>query len=163
MDLGGRTPLEGRLERRRKLLARTLDALNGAVIVVEGKHDTDALRRIGVKGRIVALNGRVKGVCEKVEEAREAREKVGEVGGVGGAGADAEKADSVVVLTDSDAAGEELAVRVAEELEGCNLKPEMQARRDLRYALGVKRIEEIEGKMMEFEEKLRKAKIAKGD
>jgi len=126
-----RTPEGGKLERKAKLLARVLAHLDDSVVIVEGKKDAEALREIGVKGKVLLASGRVKGICEKIS------------------------AEEAVVLTDNDEAGKELAEILRDELEACNIRADLQARRDLHYVLGLNTVEEIPGKMREFEEKLR--------
>lgn len=126
-----RTPAQGKLERKARLLARVLAKLDESVVIVEGKKDAEALRELGVKGTIVLASGRVKGICTKIN------------------------AEEAVVLTDNDKAGKELAGLVRDELEACNIRADLQARRDLHYVLGLNTVEEMPRKMKEFREKLR--------
>ena len=135
-----RSPEQGRLERKEKLLARVLAKLDETVVIVEGKKDVRALRSIGVKGALVEASGRVKGICPRLEEAAR------EVGLPG---------DEAAVLTDADEAGEELAARLVGELEANDMRPDMQVRRDLKFVLGFRTVEEIPRKLEEFREKLR--------
>ena len=97
-----RSPEQGRLERKERLLARVLAKLDESVVIVEGKKDVRTLRSIGVKGMPVEASGRVRGICSRIEAAAR------------GAGL---QADEAVVLTDTDAAGEELSAMLVGELE----------------------------------------------
>jgi len=126
-----RSPEQGRLERKAKLLERVLRKLDGEVVIVEGKRDAMALRRIGVKGRLLEASGRVEGICLRIG------------------------ADSAIVLTDNDEAGDELAGMLVGEMEGCGVTPDLQARRDLKYVLGFRTVEEIPRKLEEFRERQR--------
>ncbi|VVC03311.1 Uncharacterised protein [Candidatus Burarchaeum australiense] len=142
-----KSPEQGRLERKEKLLARLLEKLDESVVIVEGKKDVRALRNIGVKGRLVEASGRVKGICSRL---RGSGGREGDA--ASGPGTDVE---SAVILTDNDEAGRELAEMLASELEGCGVKPDLQTRRDLRYVLGFMCVEEVPRKLEEFREKVR--------
>ncbi|MFA6035700.1 MAG: toprim domain-containing protein [Candidatus Micrarchaeia archaeon] len=131
MFVRGHSPEQGKIAQKAKLLARVLKTLDSSVVIVEGKKDEAALQEIGVKGRILQASGRVRGICEKV------------------------KADEAVILTDNDLAGKELAELVRDELEACNIRVDLQVRRDLRHVLGARTVEEVPRKLKEFEEKLR--------
>jgi len=131
MDMHARSPEQGRLERKRKLLERVLRKLDKSVVIVEGKKDSRALRALGVKGRILEASGKVRGICSRFD------------------------AGSAVILTDVDEAGDELAEMLVGELEGCGVKPDLQPRRDLRYVLGFRTVEGIPRKLDEFREKVR--------
>jgi len=134
--LRARSPERGRLERKRKLLARLMKKLDEAVVIVEGKRDARALREVGVKGRILLASGRMKGICGRVNDV-----------------------DEVMILTDNDEAGRELAELLRDELESCGIRPDVQVRRDLRYVLGIRTVEEMPRKLMEFERKLKEAEV----
>jgi 5S rRNA maturation endonuclease (ribonuclease M5) len=136
IDMRARSPEQGRLERKEKLLARVLAKLDESVVIVEGKKDVRALRSVGVKGRLVEASGRVKGIVCRLSDA-----------------------DEVIVLTDADEAGEELASMLVGELEANGVRPDMQVRRDLRFVLGFRTVEEIPRKLEEFREKLREKRI----
>ncbi|MDO8340117.1 MAG: toprim domain-containing protein [Candidatus Burarchaeum sp.] len=144
--LRARNPEQGRLERKEKLLGRVLAKLDESVVIVEGKKDVWALRNIGVKGKLMEASGRVKGICPRL--------------GVAACEAGL-NADEVVVLTDADGAGEELAAMLVGELDANGVKPNLQVRRDLRFVLGFRTVEEIPRKLEEFREKVRGKRIEK--
>jgi 5S rRNA maturation endonuclease (ribonuclease M5) len=123
-----------KLQRKQKFLNRVLKELEetGAPILVEGKRDRAALERIGVKNRIFLINMRPDELCERV----------------------AKVADEAVILTDFDEAGEKLCKRIEEALYSCNVLPNTEVRRKLRYLLGVYNFEEIERRMEEFKKKI---------
>jgi 5S rRNA maturation endonuclease (ribonuclease M5) len=123
-----------RLQRKDKLLKRVLKELeeSGKPILVEGKRDREALERIGVGNRIFLINMRPDELCERV----------------------AKTADEAVVLTDFDEAGEKLCKRIEEALYSCNVLPNTEVRRKLRYLLGVYNFEEIDRRMEEFKKKI---------
>jgi len=123
-----------RLQRKQKFLKRTLRELreSGAVILVEGKRDREALKRIGVKNRIFLINMSPDRLCERVSRT----------------------ADEAVILTDFDAAGERLCKRVEEALRSYSVLPNTEMRRKFRYLLGIYNFEEIDRKLEEFEKKV---------
>ncbi|MEW6328614.1 MAG: toprim domain-containing protein [Candidatus Micrarchaeota archaeon] len=133
-----RSLLEQELKNKLKLLRRTLREIgeSRAVVLVEGKKDREALERIGVKNNIVLVGMGARAACEKI------------------AGA-----DEAVVLADFDERGEEIAREVEEALWACNIRPNLEHRRRLRYILGVRNFEEIGGKLEEFEKKCKENKI----
>jgi 5S rRNA maturation endonuclease (ribonuclease M5) len=126
------SPERAALERKAKLLARVLKSLDSSVVIVEGKKDARALRSVGVCGKIVEASGKVRGICSRIAPETAA-----------------------IILTDNDEPGKELAGLVKDELEGCGISADLQVRRDLRFVLGHRTVEEMPRKMKEFEEKLR--------
>ncbi|RLG19973.1 hypothetical protein DRN67_01180, partial [Candidatus Micrarchaeota archaeon] len=130
-----RNPEQRKLERKRRLLERALRELDQSVVIVEGKKDLRALREIGVKGKVVLASGRMEGICSRVDAGR------------------------ATILTDKDGAGDELAEMLVGELEGCGVEPDLQLRRNLKYVLGFRTVEEIPRKLEEFRKKLIGRKI----
>jgi len=80
-----------------------------AIIFVEGKKDEAAIAPYA-RGTIIQVSGRVRGACERAAESG-ARE--------------------VIVLTDRDSAGEELAEFVRKELESNGIKADLGTRKRL--------------------------------
>lgn len=124
--------LEQELKNKLKILKRTLREIeeSRAVVLVEGKKDREALERIGVKNRIVLVGMGARSACERLSGF-----------------------DEAVILADFDERGEEIAREIEETLGACNIRPNTEYGRRLRYVLGVRNFEEIEGKLEEFEKK----------
>jgi 5S rRNA maturation endonuclease (ribonuclease M5) len=108
-----RAPLEVRLETLQKLIDRiSYESQEGCVIVVEGIRDRDALRNIGIPGRILCLKSSRKNVVRFVEELHDVSE--------------------VIILTDFDREGVFLAKRLARILNAENVRNNLIFWRDLR-------------------------------
>jgi len=122
------------LRSKDKAFRRLLSELSegDAAIVVEGKRDRDALRRMGITNQIFLINQKPDIVAERV----------------------AKTAHTAIVLTDFDRKGEELCLRITSALEGCSVKPDLDVRRKLKYLFGVRFFEELDRKVEEFQEKL---------
>ena len=120
-------------ERRAQLkeLGKLMDKIGemDAVIFVEGKKDEAAIAP-AVRGTIIQVSGRVRGACEKAAEAG-ARE--------------------VIVLTDRDSAGEELAEMAKEELESYGIRADLETRKRL---FGILRMGNLENFRKKYEEKM---------
>lgn len=95
----------------------------GAVIVVEGKHDVTSLRNLGICGKIVPLGGQPL---------------------LNFADALAYGSDSVIVLTDWDRRGNELAQRIALYLQPYNVTVDTSLRDRLKK-LVQKDIKDVQG------------------
>ena len=127
-----------------------MERLEGAVVLVEGKKDQQALEpyvtgrgKAGSKtrqktcsglsvreGGVVQISGgRLRSACE--EAARRGVRKA-------------------IVLTDRDKAGEELAKRAREELEGCGIAADLETRKRL---MAILRLAFVENFQKKYEEK----------
>ena len=82
----------------------------GAAVIVEGMNDKAALRRLGLKGKILSFKSSGQTLLDFVD-------------GIG--------SKRVLVLTDFDKEGHEVAARITEELEHQGVKVEMSLRRQL--------------------------------
>lgn len=124
---------ERKLLSRNKNLERAFEEMRGKPIIVEGKKDREALRRCGVNGKILIMNGRPQDVCGPLEGEEEA-----------------------IILTDFDERGEELAEILCECLRSIGVCPNTDCRRRLRYALGIATFQEIDRRLEEHESESRR-------
>ena len=125
---------ERKLVARRKALFRALEEMRGKPVIVEGKRDKESLESCMIK-RIIPVNGRPREACEMLAGENEA-----------------------VILTDFDKAGEEMLGQLSETLRGCGVRPNVDCRRMLRYALGLATFQEFDkrfGELMKQTEQLR--------
>lgn len=100
-----------RRERLEKILARiSSESRSGTVIIVEGRKDEAALRRLGMTGPIVCFKSSGKGLADFL-------------GGI-----DAKKA---IVLTDFDEEGKDLSDRITEELAHLHMSTNLILRKQL--------------------------------
>ena len=130
MKLRRESALRDRVKTYRRLIGELVDG--DAAVIVEGKRDREALQALGVpRERIFTMNGSPAAVAEKVSKA----------------------ADRAFVLTDFDAAGEDILSRIVPALEGCSVKPDAGMRKRLGGILGLRFFEEIARKARELEEK----------
>jgi len=91
-----------RREKLEKILRRMAgESSSGTVIIVEGRKDKAALRRLGLAGPIVCFKSSGKGLVDFL----------GDI--------DAKK---VIVLTDFDKEGKDISARITEELAHLNIK-----------------------------------------
>lgn len=96
--------LERKLEALTYFLERVATAAEeGTPIIVEGKADADALRKLGVKGQILCVKASLKPLTESLKVI--------------------ERKDEAIVLTDFDRRGAELANRLNKSLEEMQVKP----------------------------------------
>ena len=119
-----------------KELRKLMGKLKDAVVLVEGKKDEHALEPYVRDGKILqASSGRLRKACERASELG-ARE--------------------VLVLTDRDKAGEELAKMAKDELEGHGIRANLEVRKTLIAMLRLATVENFgkkyEEKMKELEE-----------
>jgi 5S rRNA maturation endonuclease (ribonuclease M5) len=115
-----------------KELKKLMKKLEDAVVLVEGKKDKRALEPYVGKGEILlASSGRLLKSCERASELG-ARE--------------------VVVLTDRDTSGEELAKMAKNELERHGIRANLEMRKMLMAVLRLAYVENFEKK---YEEKMR--------
>ncbi len=118
-----------------KLLERTLDGLEGQVVLVEGKHDVRALQETGVSARVRTATGKPQRLVEKL-----------------GGG-------PVFLLFDFDEEGERRARVFHELLEAAGTRADTLARKRLRMLLGLRTIEELPTKLREFRERTQNKRI----
>ena len=100
-----------------------MEIRDGTPILVEGRRDREALLSLGIEGRIVHLN-RNGSLLERLE-------------GLGGY-------ERVVVLTDFDREGEELALRCSKYLRLMGVEPLLEPREKLKKLLR-KEVKDVEG------------------
>jgi len=119
--------LETRIEKISSILENLRDeSLRGAVIVVEGKKDVFALRKLQIRGPVIpakGLGGNILGVVDEIEK-RGNRE--------------------VILLLDFDRRGRQLTSRLIENLEAIHIKPNLVYWKELSRLLG-RDLAEIEG------------------
>jgi 5S rRNA maturation endonuclease (ribonuclease M5) len=116
-------------KRLRKQLEKLLAALKAGVIFVEGKKDREAFVNLGCK-QILTISGNLAYSCELAKKMN---------------------ASEVIVLTDMDESGDELAEKAKSELERRNIKANLDARRHLSRLLCLK---EFEAAYKKYEEVL---------
>ncbi|MEM2427568.1 MAG: hypothetical protein QXZ52_05145 [Candidatus Hadarchaeales archaeon] len=100
-----------------------MEIRDGTPVLVEGRRDREALLSLGIEGRIVHLN-RNGSLLERLE-------------GLGGY-------ERVVVLTDFDREGEELALRCSKYLRLMGVEPLLEPREKLKKLLR-KEVKDVEG------------------
>jgi len=143
---GGR---KGREPRRRKpsfdpesleeLIASLVEASEeGAAIIVEGVRDEQSLRDLGVEGSIVRASG-----CPALEVAEEAARDFKEI----------------VILTDWDRAGEELARKMEQYLQCTGAKVDLETRERLKRMIR-REIKDVES-LSRFVERVRAQRCPK--
>ena len=97
-----------------------------APVIVEGKRDTVALRKLGYSGNLIELNDG-KSVLSTVEKL--VREY--------------DRGSNFIILMDWDRTGEKLAKQLKDYGEACDLSPNLRVRREL-FALCSKDISSVE-------------------
>lgn len=115
-----------------------MEKIRDAVVLVEGKKDEQALGPYMKGGKILQASGKLRSACEKAALA---------LGGAPG-----KKNQEVVVLTDRDSAGEELARMAEEELAGHGIRADLETRKKLMAILRLAYVENFEKK---YEEKMK--------
>ncbi|MBI2079858.1 toprim domain-containing protein [Candidatus Micrarchaeota archaeon] len=122
----------GPLEKRKaaKLMKRMLDQLNESAVFVEGKKDHEALRNAGILN-VFEIAGKVRRAAEK------------------------NNAKEVVILTDLDESGDELALEAKEELERYGVKVDVDLRKKLGSLLNLRNFEEFDRKLKMFYEEVK--------
>ena len=126
------------MKEKYKKLLRLLAMLRGSVVLVEGKRDKKALEELGCR-RVITVSGRVRDVCESLR---------GEEG-------------RVVIATDLDRSGNELARMAREELEGCSLGADSETRVLLARILKIRYFEDAKRGFDEFVEEAEKMNLEK--
>ncbi|MEM2927225.1 MAG: toprim domain-containing protein [Candidatus Bathyarchaeia archaeon] len=100
------------------------EAARGIPIIVEGLKDAESLRRLGLKGTIIPAKTRLGSYLEVVEEISNQKE--------------------VLILTDFDRQGEEMAFLLREDLEGRGVKVNLSLRQRIASLIG-KDVKDVEG------------------
>ena len=117
------------LQAQKKELEKIMKKLEKSVVLVEGKKDQYALEPYVRGGKIVQISsGRLKTAGEKLAK---------------------EGIQSVVILTDRDSAGEELAMRASDELRGYGIASDLETRKRLMAILRLSFVENFEKKYIE--------------
>lgn len=113
------------LEEVEKLLDELREyASEGIPVVVEGIRDKRALRELGVKGTVLQISGNRKTALNFLEGLA--------------------RYEQIVIMTDFDRAGDELAKFCAKHLQGLGAEPVLDLRRKLK-ALLHKDVKDIQG------------------
>ncbi|MFH1393952.1 MAG: toprim domain-containing protein [Candidatus Micrarchaeota archaeon] len=119
-----------------KKLRKLLSHIKEGWVFAEGLRDRRALERLGCMN-VLTISGNLKSSCEKVRG----------------------KTDEVIVLTDLDRRGDELARKAKEELEGLSIRADLETRKKLAGILRLKYFEEAARKYEELMEKMREKRI----
>ncbi len=119
-----------------KQLRKILGYLKESWVFAEGKRDKEALARMGCTN-VLTVSGNLRQSAEGLK---------------GNAG-------TVVVLTDLDRRGNELAMRAKEELEGLSIRADMETRKKLGRILRLKYFEDLARKYEEFMQKANERRI----
>jgi len=119
--------LRGRLEEIQRLLDNLIAQLSrGTPMIVEGKKDTEALRKLEVSGDIICAKASGKTSLDVLREV----EKQGK--------------DEVILLMDFDRRGRQLTRHLTDDLERMKIKPNLVFWRRLSSLVG-KDVKDIEG------------------
>ncbi|MBI5051412.1 hypothetical protein HZC08_01505 [Candidatus Micrarchaeota archaeon] len=113
-----------------KELKRFLELLKTSVFFVEGKRDAGALRKAGILDT-VEISGKLKSACEKCA------------------------AERVIVLTDLDESGDELAFLAKEELERYGIMADIELRKRIGAILNLRFFEEFHKKLEKVNEEIK--------
>ena len=117
--------IEQRAETLIKLVEKLAEESKETTIIVEGRKDVVALRELGVTGKIICLHNSGKALTNLVEEISDTQ-------------------NSVIILTDFDRYGRELAGRLRGSLEGNRVKANLVFWRRIK-SLVRHEIKDIEG------------------
>lgn len=120
------------LKKLRQLLAHIKESW----VFAEGQKDRRALERLGCT-RVLTISGNLHSACEKVRG----------------------KAEEVVVLTDLDRRGDELAKLARGELERYSIRAELETRRKLAGILKLRYFEDADRKYEELMEEMKDKRI----
>jgi len=98
--------LKKRLEKISEVLSRVaMESMKGVPIVVEGKADVEALRRLDVKGDLIAAKSGARSILDVLDEVERRGKR------------------EVVLLMDFDRRGREWTKRLAQRLEQVKMRP----------------------------------------
>jgi len=118
---------KARLEKIERIIKRiATESSSGTVIIVEGKNDKTALRRLGLTGPIVCFKSSGKGLADFLGQVHAKR---------------------VMLLTDFDQEGRDLSARMAKELVHLKIRTDDVVRRQLGALVrqDVRTVEELYG------------------
>jgi 5S rRNA maturation endonuclease (ribonuclease M5) len=118
------------LREKYKKLRRLLQKMEESVVLVEGKRDKKALEKLGCP-RVITVSGRVRDVCETLRNE-----------------------DRVIIATDLDRRGNEIARKAREELEGCSVTADSETRVLLARILKIRYFEDAKRGFDEFMEEV---------
>lgn len=109
-------------------------------IIVEGKRDVNALKKLGIRGKFITIaQGKsLLSLAEKISE----------------------KASKAVILTDFDKRGEKTAKKLAACLQGEGVAPNLELRKNFKK-LVKKGLKDVESLAVHFENVLKQAKTKK--
>lgn len=115
-----------RLELLTSILEELYELSEHGVCIVEGRRDEFALRKLGFEGKIIALktlNRSLDSIVESISSE-----------------------EQIIILTDFDNEGEELATRLYNALKSRNVRINLEVRKKLLLLLGgvIKGLEELE-------------------
>jgi len=126
------------MRKKYKALQRLLRLIENRVVLVEGKRDKKALEELGCR-RVITISGRVRRVCESLRQ----------------------EAEPIVIATDLDESGNELARMIREELEGLSLSVDNETRVHLARVLRIKHFENAKRGFDGFIEEIREMDLEK--
>ena len=109
-----------------KRLVRIMDELKESIVFVEGKKDRSALAAIGITN-VLTVAGNLRTACSKAIGAKK-----------------------VIVLTDLDRRGDELAKNAVDELQRYGINANIEYRKILGGILNLKYFEDIDKKYVKF-------------
>lgn len=119
--------LKRRLERIIELLERLIETSNSGIpIVIEGQNDVEALRKLAIKGDIIAAKTSGKSLLDVLREVREHDTR------------------EVVLLMDFDRRGKEWTRRLAQDLEKMRIRVNLVFWNELHNLVGHD-LKDIEG------------------
>jgi len=119
--------LKRRLERIIELLERLIETSNSGIpIVIEGQNDVEALRKLAIKGDIIAAKTSGKSLLDVLREVREHDTR------------------EVVLLMDFDRRGKEWTRRLAQDLEKMRIRVNLAFWNELHNLVGHD-LKDIEG------------------
>lgn len=121
------------IRERRKKLGMLLGRMRKGVVLVEGKRDKAAFEKLGFEN-VITVSGRIRGACEKL--AGEERD--------------------VIIATDLDRRGNEMARELVDELERYSLRADGETRILLARILKMKYFEDVKRRYDEFMEEFEK-------
>ncbi len=122
------------LREKHKRLNRLLAKMKKGVVIVEGKRDKSAFGKLGIEA--VTASGRIKNACESLS---------------------GEKRD-VIIATDLDRRGNEMARSLREELERYSIRADGETRILLARILKIRYFEDVKRGFDEFMEELDKTR-----
>ncbi|MEM2168329.1 MAG: toprim domain-containing protein [Candidatus Bathyarchaeia archaeon] len=118
--------IERKLEKLNHLIERLKDEVSaGALLIVEGERDVVSLRAIGIKNNVIAIKSGGKTLQEIIDEISFSNKEI-------------------ILLTDFDKRGRELAGRLYKSLGGMKVKVNLMFWKDMCELLGGD-IKDIEG------------------